>query len=293
MVDVPSLIEAVKTARFLVGLSGQEEQQVKDDSSVRESLVNEGVMIINSGGDLYLADQEELSEEGEEKIKNMFDLENNADNRVMEQSFREETKEFEEDFNEGEDDLKTLMKNLNSTYQSILNLAKVVENHYENNEHDLASQQKKEIAQMYGSRGVKLCNLYTSEPSYVREAAEFYRQITSEEMSRSELKETANETIEELLQAGESIYFVQHYSDTQEELEQAIRIDIQAEKPYIAIHSAGQQNKSLAKNVYEEVQGDAVNNDYNVSAGDPAPSSPVPRFRVRLQRSDNADLPFV
>lgn len=291
MVDISSLIEAAKTAKYLVEVTGDEKEQLKEDSSVQESLVNEGVMIINSGGDLYLKDSEDLDPGEAEKINDMFSNGEN-DNRIMDQEFKKEVEDFEEEYNETGDELEVLLEHVNSTYQSILNLARVVDRHYDDNNHDLAIQEKQNIANMYGKQGVKLCNLYTSDPSYVKEAAIYFNQSISDKMPRSEKRQMANEVIEELLYAAESIYYIQHHQDSAEALIRNIRIDIENEEAYVAIHSAGQRNRELARQVYEEVQSKAMDNGYNVNAQDPDPNSSVPRLRVRFTK-DNIQREFL
>lgn len=154
--DIGSLIQAAKTAHYLVKVTGEDKEKLKEDSSVQESLVNEGVMIINSGGDLYLKDAEELDSEEANEISDMFS--NGAtDNRIMGHDFKQEVQSFEEDYNETGNELEALLENVNSTYQSILNLATVVEKHYQNNNHGRAREEKQNIANMYGKQGVKLC----------------------------------------------------------------------------------------------------------------------------------------
>lgn len=253
----------------------------KDEKSLEETLVNNGLIIINQGGNSYVADQN--PEQINKLVEQMREHPEDIDFEMYEQKFAREALEYKSEYNKGPEKFRDFLKHLKADYQSILNLAIKVDRCYENDEHKKAKSLKRDIRNMYGKDGVLLCNLYTS--GYIPEAADYFSELSSEEMKEMEKNNLANGIIEEVLDSATSIYFVNE-GNSAEELARMIRENINNNKKYIAVHSAGKRNVNTSKETLDKIQSIATDNDYNLESGRPETSSSAPHLRIILSKQN-------
>lgn len=267
--------------------------QVKDrvvdklDRSDPEDLVeeNEDLIVVESGGKRYAGDITNLDQNTAEQIVSLFeDHPEDFNLTIFTEEFADEARDYQETFDKGLEKVENLIQYCGSEKRSVINLAKQVNNHYENDRHEQAVHIKNDISTMYGKEGVKLCNLFTS--GYIGNAAEHFDNIVSEEADYKDKQELARELMADVMNSAETIYFVSN-SDSSEELAKDIKRDIDNQESYIAVHSAGKSNVGTAKQVLNEIQPIAVDNDYNVKSGKPDTSSSAPHLRIIMSLQEN------
>lgn len=171
---------------------------------------------------------------------------------IVENDFLERLLEFKQFYFKEDPTLKKVLNYaLNPSLRSVLKLSGFVKIKFDNAKRAEAQRTKDEISLQYGQWGRRICNLYVR--GYLTNMTKEYLDLVLDDpdFSEQEKSEKLNEIFDRAINFWEHVYFIHHNFDINTTVEEISGL-IELEKPYIAIHAAG-QNIKIAEEILKQI----------------------------------------
>lgn len=283
-----TIANIVSSIKGFLKLNGEEKSKMTDIKAKKEIINKDNIIIKTGGGDVYIGNFHQLSDDDIDKIMDKFiKTPKEKETRIIDYQFYDEAVQYEETFNTGDELVNHILPFLEPKMTSIFNLAKRVDYYYEIDEHKKALEIKDNIATMYGKEGNKLCNLYTS--GYVDQAVEYYLDVSRNDKKIAEdinvKRKFINELMQSLLIFAKHIHYVNKGDDVTT-LSRKIKQDMDDDAKYIAIHSAGTKNISVATQTTDKIRDEIEKEDYEISFKEPETKSSTPLLEIVITKRD-------
>ena len=266
-----------------------------DDHSFRQTNFfskNQNYIFVNvvDKDQYWMTSLENLPEKAIKALRESFNDESKpSDNptiRLIKSDFQKQLIDYERFYESDSELVNKILPYLRPDYASILKLASYVKSKYDTGERAEADRLKDHIGAQYGKSGRKLCNLFTT--GYIPGAvssymASYVEQAIPSRVDRSEICAALNNLISKIIDFSENIYFIHRGSEAAVIGTQIVNA-MKSKKPYIALHSAGSMNISIAEEIIKHIGKDNIESlGYETTQGsDDRIPSVVPFFDVRI-----------
>lgn len=288
---IAEFIERLRESSSPTRISAEGFETVRKGGELYQKLLEkEDNVLIKWGEDNYaIANIEDLPQSERERIASEYQERKREEFRIVDVDFVGEIFEYEEDFLQVQGNLGEILPYLDSEYVSVLNLAKRVNEAYEADDMAKAGDLKFHVGMMYGKKGSKLVRLYTS--GYVTAAIDHFVNLKENIRNDEDLEDLAQRLIDQLLKFEKQLYFVdREQGDTSERLAESVVKDMERGEKYIAIHSAGSGNVSIAAEAMEEeIEERAREEGYYIDPSAPKTQSSAPLSRFKLMKEEERE----
>lgn len=242
---------------------------------------NSPITVFSINGDLHIGDFSKIPKQIKNKLIAQYEekgIVQEKEINVMTDDFYQRVREFRKQKIDPTR-IDKIKKYLTVDKLNILNLAIRVRELYKSKSKE-ATAIKGDIGMHYGKDGNQLCNLYTS--NYVDAMIEFMELSGIFELSEIEIAREVGIRLDGLIR--EPIYYI-HEGSVVAEIVSSIMLDLKNKEKYIAVHSAGVNNKRKANKINDKIKKIAKEFNYTHKIEDEQLPSGVPVFAILLNLS--------
>ncbi|MEK6811522.1 MAG: hypothetical protein AABX96_03365 [Nanoarchaeota archaeon] len=236
--------------------------------------------IIYVKGDLYLGDKSKLNEKDKNELRESYNstLEIGKSLDIIDIDFFNRVQEFKKELPDNKN-INPFLKYLKHDLRTILTLSIYIKKLFDNKEIEKAQNVREDIGKQYGKEGRKLCNLYLS--GYIDGMTEFLIQEYGQDIEK--VREEVDNKIRKFLAESDYIFFI-YQSSGEEILLSEIKRCLKQNKPYIAIHGAGQMNIKKVRKIVEEIRDNLSDSGYDMNEENKRTLSLCPLLYVYLRK---------